>query len=137
MTNKFGSIALRFEHPVRDLSFLDDTLDMKSKWCWKYGDFRRGRNGDLIGGQYDKSYWIASISFSEKEKLAVTFQLVLDIAKRGADKITEIVSDGGQVSIYLQLAGNVNNGDIISSSDMKFMADSGMTLMYEVFPDMG
>ena len=130
-----GYVAVRFEHPSKDLSFLTSLLSMECFRNWKAGSPRKTMKGEPLKGKYSESYWVAMLKFTEGESFKKNLIIAIDRLKKISETVVDIKSSGGKIEIYLQLPGSINNGGTIETKILKTMCDLNIDLLIEVFPD--
>ncbi|MDR2549861.1 MAG: hypothetical protein LBD10_06670 [Desulfobulbus sp.] len=131
----YGCMSIRLRHPSCDLSNFSSLLSMRCFRVWVAGSQRETPAGKKLLDVYKESYWCSeSIRFSEKKGFSLDLKNIINRLKNIENEIKFIKSTGGDVEIYVNFLGSVDNGDTIDSSTLKTIGELGVNLSLEVFP---
>lgn len=130
-----GVVSIRFRHPTRELAFLSEVLGLTAFRTWKVGTPKETPTGQKTGGVYDISYWVSRIEFEPKAGFSVPLTDAIGLLQRAEATVRELLDTGGNLEIYLHLTGWLSNSGSISAALLRTMADLGVRLSIEVFPD--
>jgi len=128
-----GFVVLRFRHPNMDLAWISAKLGLPCFRSWKAGSPRQTPKGDPLPGVYKDSYWVSQLEFVSKEGFCKQLSTILNILLAEKETVDKFNASGGNIEIYLQLSGAINNGDTISNKMLAIMVDLKLELSIEVF----
>jgi|SRR5579872_5107405 len=126
------SASLRVRHPVLNPQILTETLRLEPAHSWKAGEPRRSQTGAPLGGTHRDSYWAALLpgqmvgAASMPLEVFIGQQLVQ--LGRHRDFLTELLADGGQISLLIELSAVANASLSISSATARKLADLSIEL---------
>ena len=131
------SVSLRVRHPTLDLSVLTDTLRLEPAHSWRAGEPRRSQSGEPLGGQHRDSYWSAPLPAQmtgpNTMPLEAFFsQQVLQLS-RHRDFLSNLQSDGGEISLLIELQPVPNASLTFSSATARKLADLNIEVEFQ-FP---
>lgn len=130
---KNGRLSLQFRHPTRDLRYLENALGLPQSNGWVAGEPRVMRDGSMLPAMSD-NYWHTAFSFNQDRGFKGDIVDTLRLLKKEDVRLNELVETDGNVMIYLQFQGIVNNGDTITPSILREMGELGINLSIEIFP---
>jgi hypothetical protein len=136
MTKYVYNIIFRVAHPTIDPSEITAMLAMEPRRSWKVGERRTAPNGRALKGSYDASFWSYQQDYAGSSRSF--FKEVEGLIARlnsHAAFLHDLSKAGGKCEIYVQLAGSRNIGDSLPPSMLKSLADLGIVLSLEVFPN--
>jgi hypothetical protein len=128
-------IVLMIKHPNMDPARVSMELGMQPTNSWRAGEERATPTGQRLPGVNPMSFWTSS---EEAMGDGLFFEDVLDLVRRlgrSSEFISQIVDDGGSVSVVVQLPGGINIGDELDWLGLTRIAALKITLGIEVFPD--
>ena len=82
------------------------------------------------------SFWSYSYEVEGKRKFFSSFAETMDWLEPHRDFLADIVKDGGDITLIVNLPGDTNIGSTLSWRDMARLAALKIDLGVEVFPDM-
>jgi hypothetical protein len=133
------AVSLRVRHPCLDLSHLADKLRLEPAHTWKAGEPRRSQTGALLGGNHRDSYWSAAlpaqIMGQSSMPLELFFSQQLVQLGRHRDLLNELQSDGGEVSLLVELAPTANASLTFSSVSARKLADLNIEVEFQFVGD--
>lgn len=132
---EFAGVSIRFRHPTRSLAFLSDVLGLETGRTWLAGAPKQTPIGTPLKGVYENSHWYSRIEFEPRGPFRSSLERAVGILVEAEATVRELQATGGTVELYVTLAGWVNNSGVISADLMRTMADLGIELDIEVFPD--
>jgi Domain of unknown function (DUF4279) len=124
----FGySVSLRVRHPTLDLKILTERLRLEPAHCWTAGEPRRSQSGAALGGNHRDSYWSsplpAQMTGSNSMPLELFFnQQVIQLA-RHREFLSKLQSDGGEVSLLIELTPVANASLTFGAATSRKLAD--------------
>ncbi len=130
-----GEVLLRFSHPTRDLQFLSEVLGLTPSTTWLVGEPWHAPFGPPTAIINKDSYWSAGLRFEHHDGFGAQLNRAVELLRQAEATVRDHIASGGKVDIYLYLTGRVNNGDEIPPSLLALMAELGITLGIEVFPN--
>jgi hypothetical protein len=133
------AVSLRVRHPTRDLAVLTDTLRLESEFSWAAGDPRRSQSGSPLGGNHRDSYWSALLPAQmvgpASMPLELFFSQQLVQLSRHREFFAQLRSDGGQVSLLVELAPTANASLTISSASARKLAELDIEVEFQFVGD--
>ena len=136
----FGySVSLRVRHPTLDLGVLADKLRLEPTHTWKAGEPRRSQSGSALGGTHRDSYWSATLPAQMVGPNSMPLELFLNqqVIQMGRhrDFFGELQSDGGAVSLLIELVPVANTSLTLSSTTARKLADLNMEVEFQFVGD--
>lgn len=130
------SIVLLVRHPSIDPKEISAELRLEPFSSWKVGDLRTTPKGTALPGVREQSFWNHVFEYEGDSRFFEETERLLGQLALRKDFFVRIGKEGGYAEIYLQLPGDVNQGSSAKPSLLKLMAELGLHLGVEVFPDM-
>jgi uncharacterized protein DUF4279 len=133
------SVSLRVRHPTLDLAVLTEKLRLEPAHSWRAGDPRRSSTGAPLGGQHRDSYWSAHLpaqmTGSNSMPLELFFgQQVLQLS-RHREFLSKLRSDGGELSLLIELQPGPNTSLTFSSATARKLADLNIEVEFQFVGD--
>lgn len=128
------SVRLLIRHPSLDPDFISRKLGLAPQASHLVGAPRRAPNAASLPGIYRDSVWSCWERVERHRRFFDDVVKILDIPERHASFLAEINETGGQTELIVDLPGDVNIGDTLPSREMRRMAELGIKLGIEVFP---
>jgi hypothetical protein len=133
------SVSLRVRHPTLDLNVLTDKLRLEPAHSWKAGEPRRSQSGAQLGGQHRDSYWSAPLPaqmLGPNSMPLETFfsQQVLQLS-RHREFLCKLQSDGGEISLLIELQPVPNASLTFSSATARKLADLNIEVEFQFAGD--
>jgi len=133
------SVSLRVRHPTLDLNVLTDTLRLEPAHCWTAGEPRRSQTGAPLGGNHRDSYWSsplpAQMDGPNSMPLELFFsQQVLQLG-RHRDFLSKLQSDGGEVSLLVEISPVANASLTFGSATARKLADLNIEVEFQFVGD--
>jgi len=133
------AVSLRVRHPSKDLDVLTDKLRLEPDHSWKAGDPRRSQSGSALGGNHRDSYWSALLPAQmvgpSSMPLEMFFSQQLVQLARHREFFNGLQSDGGQVSLLVELAPTANASLTFSSASARKLADLNIEVEFQFVGD--
>jgi hypothetical protein len=132
-------VTLRARHPTVDPAILTKTLKLDPVHTWKAGEPRLSQTGAPLGGQHRDSYWSATLPGQMVGATTVpleTFILaqLLQLA-RHRDFFGALQSDGGEISLLIEMAPPANTVLTLSSTLSRRLADLNIEVEFQFSGD--
>jgi hypothetical protein len=133
------AVSLRVRHPTLDLSVLTDTLRLEPAHSWTAGEPRRSQNGSPLGGNHRDSYWSAPLPAQMTGPNSMPLELffsqqVLQLG-RHRSFLNKLQSDGGEVSLLVELVPVANASLTVSSATSRKLADLNIEVEFQFVGD--
>jgi hypothetical protein len=133
------AVSLRVRHPTLNLSVLTDKLRLEPAHTWTAGEPRRSQTGAPLGGNHRDSYWSAPLPAQmigpNSMPLELFFsQQVLQLS-RHRDFLCKLQSDGGEISLLVELAPVANASLTFSSATARKLADLNIEVEFQFVGD--
>ena len=133
------SVSLRVRHPTLNLSVMTEKLRLEPAHTWTAGEPRRSQTGAPLGGNHRDSYWSAPLPAQmigpNSMPLELFFsQQVLQLA-RYRDFLCKLQSDGGEISLLVELAPVANASLTFSSATARKLADLNIEVEFQFVGD--
>jgi len=133
------AVSLRVRHPTLDLSVLTERLRLEPAHSWKAGDPRRSSTGAPLGGQHRDSYWSAQLPAHMTGPNSMPLELffnqqVLQLS-RHREFLTKLRSDGGEISLLVELQPVANSSLTFSSATARKLADLNIEVEFQFAGD--
>jgi hypothetical protein len=133
------AVSLRVRHPTRDLGVLTDTLRLEAEFSWAAGDPRRSQSGSPLGGNHRDSYWSALLPAQmmgpASMPLELFFSQQLVQLSRHREFFAQLQSDGGQVSLLVELAPTANASLTFTSASARKLAEMDIEVEFQFVGD--
>jgi len=107
---------------------------MSPNLSWAKGAERRMPSGKLLSGTHPDSLWSHTSRLGHSSPAAAIEQWLVNI-ERAAEQFEGIKKEGGTLSLYFDLDGRQNIGDVFSPGLLGRLAALGIELGIEVFPN--
>ena len=89
-----------------------------------------------MSGVRPAGLWSLTFRYKGKKPLARSIEQILDDLSAHKDLFAKLDHMGAVSALYVQLPGDVNNGDRVAPEILRKLADLGIGLELEVFPEM-
>ena len=133
------AVSLRVRHPTKDLEVLADELRLEPAHSWKAGEPRRSQSGSPLGGNHRDSYWSAPLPAQlmgpSSMPLELFFSQQLVQLGRHREFFSELQSDGGEVSLLVELVPMANTSLTFSSANARKLADLNIEVEFQFVGD--
>ncbi len=133
------AVSLRVRHPTLDLTVLAEELRLEPAHSWKAGEPRRSQSGALLGGNHRDSYWSAPLPAQmmgpSSMPLELFFSQQLVQLGRHREFLNQLQSDGGEVSLLVELAPTANASLTFSSASARKLADLNIEVEFQFVGD--
>jgi len=134
---KYFGVVLLIKHPSIDPAVISSELKLEAFRSWKAGESRATPTGTPLPGTWRDSSWNHVFSYKGERKFFDEIRQLLIQLLPHKDFLLKISNEGGRVEIYLQLPGDLNQGSSAEPAMLKEMAELGLYLGVEVFPEWG
>jgi hypothetical protein len=133
------TVSLRARHPRLDLSIVSETLHLEPSYSWTAGEPRRSQGGVTLSGTHRDSYWSAPLPGQTAGDTSIpleTFlgQHLVQLA-RHRQLFTRLQTDGGQVSLLIELSPVASASLTLSSAMARKLADLNMEVEFQFIGD--
>jgi len=130
-------IVLLIKHPNIDPGFITSKLKLEPFSTSKAGEPRRTPKGTSLPGTWQDSSWNHIFKYEGDVRLFDEIERLLGQLSLHKDLFHKITSEGGHAEIYSQLPGEIHHGSSATPSLLMQIAELGLHLGVEVFPDWG
>jgi hypothetical protein len=130
------SIVLLIRHPSIDPRVISEELNMDPYACGMVGKPKMTPKGNLVPGTYELSWWNHVFEYEVDTRFFEEMERLLAQLVSHKDFFLKINKEGGYSEISLNLPGAMNQGDTAKPSMLKLIAELGLHLGVEVFPEM-
>jgi hypothetical protein len=136
MVNYAYRVIFRITHPTADPAELTSALGMEPNRTWKVGERKKAPNGRELEGIVSESFWSCGDKYLGQDRrfFDEVNRLTLHLKPHKA-YLQNLFEAGGKCEIYVQLPGSVNIGDSLAPQTLRLLAELGILLSIEVFPD--
>ena len=133
------SVSLRVRHPTLNLGVLTDTLRIEPAHSWTAGEPRRSQSGSALGGQHRESYWSAPLPAQMTGPNSMPLeqflsQQVLQLS-RHREFLNNLRSDGGEISLLIELSPVANASLTFSSATARKLAEMNIEVEFQFVAD--
>lgn len=133
------SVSLRVRHPTLNLSVLTEKLRLEPAHSWTAGEPRRSHSGAPVGGQHRDSYWSAPLPAQmvgpNSMPLEMFFGQQVNQLARHREFLCKLQSDGGEVSLLVELQPVPNTSLTLSSVTARKLADLNIEVEFQFVGD--
>jgi hypothetical protein len=133
------AVSLRVRHPTLNLSVLTDKLRLEPAHSWTAGEPRRSQTGAPLGGNHRDSYWSAPLPAQMTGHNSMPLELFLSQQvvqlSRHRDFLCKLLSDGGEMSLLIELAPVANASVTLSSATARKLAELSMEVEFQFVGD--
>jgi hypothetical protein len=133
------SVSLRVRHPTLNLGVLTDKLRLEPAHSWTAGEPRRSQTGAPLGGKHRDSYWSAPLPAQMDGQNSMPLELffsqqVLQLG-RHREFLNKLQSDGGEVSLLVEISPVANASLTFSSATARKLADLNIEVEFQFVGD--
>ena len=133
--DNYFAVGIKIEHPTLDTAALTKLLELEPVAAWNVGDVRRARNGTELPGFRKKSFWSYSRTYKgRRDFFEAAMELSEVVLESRPDFVRQIIDEGGDVWVEIQLPGKINLGDVIQAQSLMDFAKLGIDIGLETFP---
>jgi len=122
-----------------DLSVLTERLRLEPEHSWNAGEPRRSQSGAPMGGNHRDSYWSALLPAQmmgpSSMPLELFFGQQLVQLSRHREFFSKLQSDGGEVSLLVEVAPTANASLTFSSASARKLADLNIEVEFQFAGD--
>jgi hypothetical protein len=133
------SVSLRARHPRLDLSIVSETLCLQPAYSWTAGEPRRSQGGAVLAGTHRDSYWSAPLPGQMVGDTSIPLETFLgqQLVQLGRHRqlFTRLQTDGGQVSLLIELSPVANASLTFSSAMARKLADLNLEVEFQFVSD--
>jgi hypothetical protein len=129
------AMSLRVRHPNLDPAVLTKALHLEPLHCWRAGEPRRSATGSALGGEHRESYWSAPLPGqpvgSETFPLELFLGQQLVQLSRHRELLCRLQTEGGQISLLIEIACAENTVLTLSTSVSRKLADLNIEVEFQ------
>jgi hypothetical protein len=129
------AMSLRVRHPNVDPAVLTKALHLEPLHCWRAGEPRRSASGDALGGEHRETYWSAPLPGQPVGSAAFPLELFLGQQlvqlTRHRELLSRLQTEGGQISLLIEIACAENTVLTLSSSVARKLADLNIEVEFQ------
>src|ERR1700761_2055049 len=133
------SVSLRARHPTCDLQVLTETLRLEPAHSWSAGEPRRSQTGAPLGGLHRYSYWSAVLPAQLLGPSSMPLEQFLSqqLVQLGRHRecFTKLQSDGGEISLLIELSPIANASLTVSPGVARKLADLNVEVEFQFVGD--
>jgi hypothetical protein len=119
-------VSFRIWHPDIDPAIISRELCLTPTRSWRAGESRRNPNGQLLGGQYDRSYWSVTVEQApESSELESQLMMFVRTLEPHAHVLHNIHRTGGEIEFFVTL---LDRGTIVSHECLRHLVDLNIDL---------
>ncbi len=133
---RHGDIVLLIRHPQMDPEDITRELKLEPNIAWRFGDQVKTPKGNLVPDIRKHTSWSHIIKTMGNRPFFEEVEHILLSLTDHKEFFAKILDEGGFAEIYLQLPGQVHQGSSAKPSLLRSIADLGLCLGVEVFPEM-
>jgi hypothetical protein len=126
--------ALNLKHPIWPATRISAALPLSAIREWSVGQGRQTPNGRKLPGVHKQTSWGHWVQVRGRKDFFDEIVKLVSVLENHQDFLGEFLESGGTVTIDIQLPGDINIGDTISSHDLVRLPHLGINLSIEVFP---
>ena len=130
------SIVLLIRHPDIDPRIISDELKLEPYVSTKAGEPRVTPKGTSLSGVWERSSWNHLFEYEGDARLFEELEHLLVQFRSHKDFFLKIADEGGEVQLYFNVPGNINQADVANPSVLKDMLELKIHFGMEVFPEM-
>jgi hypothetical protein len=128
-------IVLRFRHSTLDPGEISSELGRRPDIAWKAGDPCITPKGRRLPGVRADGFWSLTFRYKGEKPIGNNLAQIVDELSPHKHLFGKLDNMGATAALYVQLPGDVNNGDRISSKTLGRLADLSIDLEIEIFPE--
>ena len=117
-----------------DPSIITREFDLSPSVCQMAGDLRKTPRGRSLEGVYSETKWGASIESKNFKDISGGIKQAIHRLSKNSERLARIHAEGGNVTLIVNLPGDINIGDIFMPDLLRRFADLHIGLGVEVFP---
>ena len=129
------AMSLRVRHPNVDPAVLTKALHIEPLHCWRAGEPRRSASGTALGGEHRESYWSAPLPGQPVGSAAFPLELFLGQQlvqlNRHRELLSRLQSEGGQISLLIEMSPVENAVLTLSTSVSRKLADLNIEVEFQ------
>jgi hypothetical protein len=111
---------------------------VRPKRSWQAGSERSTPKGTLLEGHYKETYWSSQLVLKEASE-ACAFEdklsYLLASLSEHAEFISTLRAGGGRAELFIGLFGSQNFGFELSPRIAQALAEIGLALSFDIYPD--
>lgn len=128
-------MSLRVRHPDLDPAVLTKALHLEPLHSWRAGEPRRSITGAPLGGEHRESYWSAQLPGQAVGSAAFPLELFLgqQLVQLGRHRelLSRMQSEGGQISLLIEISGVENAVLTLSTGVCRKLADLNIEVEFQ------
>ncbi len=129
------NINLLIKHPSIDPEIITEQLGLVPFRAWRFGEPRLTPKGTLLAGVWRDSSWSWQLKCQGKRAFFESVGKLVRELEPHSKFLSDLVLDGGNICLIVNLPGRKNIGDVLSWQLMAKMAHLKIDMGIEVFPD--
>jgi len=129
------NIVLLIKHPSIDPKIITEQLGLMPFRCWRFGDPRLTPKGTPLVGLWKNSSWSWQLRGKGKRAFFESVNSLVVELESHSKFLSDLVLDGGNICLIVNLDGKTNIGDVLSWQAMEKLAGLKIDLGIEVFPN--
>lgn len=100
-------VSIRLRHPTMDPDEISLCLNIEPSITWRSGDQRRTREGEILEGLYDHTYWVGTLTGDRtSQSLIDTLEHYLRNLETRADFMRRFNETGGSAEFFIGWFGS-------------------------------
>lgn len=133
------AVSLRARHPKANLGVLTETLRLEPVHSWTAGEPRRSQSGAPLGGKHRDSYWSALLPAQMLDASSMPLEVFLSQQLvqlgRHRDCFARLQSDGGELSLLIEVSPVANAALTLSAAISRKLAELNMDVEFQFGAD--
>jgi Domain of unknown function (DUF4279) len=133
------AMSLRVRHPTLDPALLTETLHLEPLHSWRMGEPRRSVTGAALGGEHRDSYWSAPLPGQAVGVAAFPLEMFLGQQlvqlNRHREFLASLQTEGGQISLLVEVTPVENGVLTLSSATARKLADLNIEVEFQFVSD--
>ncbi len=129
------AMSLRVRHPNLDPAVLTKALRLEPRHCWRAGEPRLSVTGTALGGEHRESYWSAPLPGQPVGSAAFPLELFLGQQlvqlNRHRELLSRLQSEGGQISLLIEIVSTENTILTLSTGVSRKLADLNIEVEFQ------
>lgn len=113
---------------------ITEKLELKPFQSWRQGEPRFTPKGKALLGTYPNTSWSYRFEFKGERSFFHRLQALLESLEVHKEFFDCIISEGGQIYLNVNLAGDENIGDVLNWQTIEKLNVLRVNLGVEVFP---
>ena len=127
-------VSLRITHPTIASGSFTAALHLEPKTSWSVGDPCKDRNGGIVPGNREESYWVHTFHVTQDGDLPLSLSNVVSSLEARKFFFNNILSTGGSAELFVGYFINAPNTSIrLDPTLLKRCSELGLGIYVDIY----